>query len=105
MSSIHIEIRSTNVRVYHWRVSGEDAGAAAGSQGTEPSLRKALMAAAGKLHADKVEGVAWVEYTRAKYDKNYPECEGSIRATCHAAVEGLYNTPEKTAERLVDDAK
>ena len=105
MSNIQIQINATNVRVYHWRVTGEDAGAAAGSQGVEPSLRKALLAAAGKLHADKVEGVAWVEYTRAKYDADYPECEGSIRATGHATVEGLYQTPEKTAERLVADAK
>ena len=105
MSDISIEINATNARVYYWRVTGEDAGAAAGSQGTEPSLRKALMAAAGKLHADQVEGTAWVEYTRAKYTSDYPECEGSIRATVHATVEGLHQTPEKTAERLVADAK
>ena len=105
MSNIHIQVNATNTARYHWRVAGEDAGAAAGSQGMESSLHRALLAAAGELHADKVEGVAWVEYTRAKYDADYPECEGSIRATGHATVSDLYQTPEKAADYLVANAK
>ena len=105
INNIQIQINATNALVYHWRVTGEDAGASAGSQGTEQSLGKALLSAAEKMHADKVEGMAWLEYTRAKYDADYPECEGGIRATAHATVEGLYYTPEKTAGRLLADAK
>jgi len=102
---ISIEINATNAQRYHWRVTGEDAGSAAGSQGSEASLKKALQVAAGKLQADKIDGVAWLEYIRAKYDADYPECEGSIRATGKATVAGLYKTPEKAADYLVATAK
>lgn len=100
-----VEIKATNSSVYYWWIAGEGAGAAAGRQGTETNLSRAILQVAGLIGRYAEDEIAFVSYRRDFYDRPYPECERHIDSSAFATVAGMLNNPSKLAKHLIENAK